>query len=285
MPQQEEQAQDDSVKKRAFKRVAFAGALALVAAIGLTMMSRSNKPVPQPQPTVLPAEPMAALELQPEPQPVSAVAEILPETPPESDAPPIVAVAPPPPPQVINPPLQEAPRQAAKPLAAPSREEKPAARPLRSSSETGGKPPPSQELVATSKESVREALAKFNDAPAVRAVETRPATQKTVEAVQPPKPAPKAAERAPEAFPEKAPPPAPAQTSPAAGKGYAVQLGVFSNPDNATQMQEKLSQHGIKSYTETRLHVGPFHNRAEAEQARVKLRGLGISAVVVPLSR
>jgi DedD protein len=48
------------------------------------------------------------------------------------------------------------------------------------------------------------------------------------------------------------------------------------------QLQEKLAQHGIKSYTETRLNVGPFQNRAEAERALAKLRSLGVSAVVVP---
>lgn len=283
MPQ-EEQPQDDSVKKRAFKRVAFAGVLALVAAVGLTMMSRSHKPAPQPQPTVLPAEPATALEA-PVPPPVSAVTEAAPETPPESDAPPTVA-APPPPPQVINSPQQEAPRKAAKPFAAPSgREMELAAKPVRSVAEPGGKSPPSQELVATSKESVREALTKFNDAPAIQSTETRPAAQKAAEAVQPFKSTQKMPERIPEKAVEKTPPSASAPGGPTAAKGYAVQLGVFSNPANATQMQEKLSQHGIKSYTETRLHVGPFQGKAEAEAAQVKLRGLGISAVVVPLTK
>ncbi|GAO35560.1 sporulation protein [Sulfuricella sp. T08] len=66
-------------------------------------------------------------------------------------------------------------------------------------------------------------------------------------------------------------------------KGYTVQLGVFSNPTNALQLQEKLAQNGIKSYTETRLNVGPFQSKTEADQALAKIRAMGISAVVVPV--
>lgn len=75
----------------------------------------------------------------------------------------------------------------------------------------------------------------------------------------------------------------PAKVAEPAVKGYAVQLGVFSNLANAQQLQERLTQNGIKSYTETKLHVGPFQNKAEAEQAMVKLRALGINGVVVPI--
>ncbi|MBU1691462.1 MAG: SPOR domain-containing protein [Gammaproteobacteria bacterium] len=74
-------------------------------------------------------------------------------------------------------------------------------------------------------------------------------------------------------------------TSPAehVPKGYTVQLGVFSNPTNALQLQEKLAKNGIKSYTETKLNVGPFQNKAEADQALAKIRSMGVSAVVVPV--
>lgn len=276
-----QEEQDDDVKKRALKRVGVAIVLALVAAVGLTMLSRSNKPAPQPEPTVLPAEPAAAIEqpvsavvqIAPEAQPASAVAE----TPPELDSPPTIKTPPPPPPQVINnvpQPMGEPAHRPAKPLAAKpyGMEAEVSAKPAPAASQTG-KPRANQELVVTSKESVREALAKANGTPPAKPVETAkaPEPQKLAEA-------PKAAEKTP-------PPPAPAPTSQPPAKGYAVQLGVFSNPANATQMQEKLAQHGIKSYTETKLNVGPFRNKAEAEEALTKLRGLGISAVVVPLSK
>lgn len=76
-------------------------------------------------------------------------------------------------------------------------------------------------------------------------------------------------------------PPAKA-TEPVAPKGYVVQLGLFSNYENAVQLQKRLAEHGIKSYTETRLHVGPFQNKAEADQAMAKIRSMGINAVLAP---
>lgn len=80
---------------------------------------------------------------------------------------------------------------------------------------------------------------------------------------------------------EKTPPPA--QAAEPAPKGYTVQLGVFSNPTNALHLQEKLAQSGIKSYTETKLNVGPFQSKAEADQTLAKIRAMGVSAVVVPV--
>lgn len=67
---------------------------------------------------------------------------------------------------------------------------------------------------------------------------------------------------------------------PAMPKAFEVQLGVFSDMENAKQLQAKLAEHGIPSHTETRVQVGPFKTRAEAEQARAKLKALGISAVI-----
>lgn len=68
----------------------------------------------------------------------------------------------------------------------------------------------------------------------------------------------------------------------AAPKEYVVQLGVFSDMENAKQLQAKLAEHGIPSHTETRVQVGPFKTRAEADLAREKLKALGISAVIAP---
>lgn len=88
---------------------------------------------------------------------------------------------------------------------------------------------------------------------------------------------------------EAAPPPAirPAKVAatpetspvPAAG-GFIVQLGVFSNPDNARDLVQRLNRQGIKAYSETRVMVGPFLNRQEAEKANAELARLGIKAVV-----
>ena len=70
---------------------------------------------------------------------------------------------------------------------------------------------------------------------------------------------------------------------------FVVQLGAFSDPVKATQQQQGLVQKGIKAYTETlkidkgkvtRVRVGPFPTREEAEDARVKLKKLGLEGVV-----
>ncbi len=68
-------------------------------------------------------------------------------------------------------------------------------------------------------------------------------------------------------------------------EAYIVPLGAFSNPDNAKQVQDKAASAGIKSYTEslkspqgehTRVRAGPFTSRGAAEQARDKLKSLGL---------
>jgi DedD protein len=74
-------------------------------------------------------------------------------------------------------------------------------------------------------------------------------------------------------------PPAPTQVIPA-GKGYVVQLGVFSNPDNAREMVEKLSKQGIRAHLEARVQLGPFLDRQEAEKAQAEMRKLGFNALV-----
>ena len=63
--------------------------------------------------------------------------------------------------------------------------------------------------------------------------------------------------------------------------GSEVQLGVFTDLDNAKHLQTKLAQQGIPSHTETRVQIGPFKSRTEAERAKEKLKSLGMSAVVL----
>lgn len=269
---------NDEVRKRAIKRVGAAAALALIAAIGLTMLSSRKPPeapASTPEQTVLPAEAPAAESptsadqtTAMEPPPLSAVAE----TPPEHDAPPTIA-SPPPPPQVVNVPQAPSvsPPKAVKPATTkPSREKEAesAAKPAPPVAEKSGSLRVAQELVVVP---IKETPPKTGDA-AVKANELKKPAE-TQKIAEPAKPASTAQ-----------PSPAPASPPPAAAaKGYAVQLGVFSNPANAMQMQEKLTQHGIQSYTETKLNVGPFKNKAEADHALAKVRALGIGAVVVPL--
>jgi DedD protein len=66
----------------------------------------------------------------------------------------------------------------------------------------------------------------------------------------------------------------------AATGSFVVQLGVFSNPARAEELVRQLKEKGIRASTETRVHVGPFLNRQEADKAQTEMRRLGLSGVV-----
>jgi Uncharacterized protein conserved in bacteria len=70
-----------------------------------------------------------------------------------------------------------------------------------------------------------------------------------------------------------------------------VQLGAFSNADNAKQLQSKLAANRIKAYTDTlktaagdklRVRAGPYASREEADKALAKIKQLGLDGKVVP---
>ena len=115
-------------------------------------------------------------------------------------------------------------------------------------------------------------------------VETKPVETKPVEApVTTNQPSPSVAV-APKAEPAKA------ETKAAASGNYFVQIGVFSDPEKVKQMQEKLSAKGLKSLDElidtakgkkTRLRVGPFEAKKDAESAMEKIKSLGLTGMIV----
>lgn len=67
---------------------------------------------------------------------------------------------------------------------------------------------------------------------------------------------------------------------------FLLQLGVFSNRQNAEALHERLKQAGIPVQLETRVQVGPFSSREEAWRAQEKLRALGLEqGMLVPQAR
>lgn len=70
--------------------------------------------------------------------------------------------------------------------------------------------------------------------------------------------------------------PAPVLTS----DGYTIQTGVFLHAAKAEQMLKQVQNAGIPAYMETRVQIGPFKSRIEAETATQKLRQLGIEPVI-----
>lgn len=73
---------------------------------------------------------------------------------------------------------------------------------------------------------------------------------------------------------------------------FIVQVGAFADADKAREARTKVERAGLKTYTQvadtkdgkrTRVRVGPFNNRAEADKAAARIKGLGLSASVLTL--
>jgi DedD protein len=77
--------------------------------------------------------------------------------------------------------------------------------------------------------------------------------------------------------------PAPPRPEALAGGAFVVQAGVFASPDNAHQLQQRLAREGLRAKMETRVQLGPFKDKQEADQALAKLKKLGVNAIVVPV--
>ena len=70
-------------------------------------------------------------------------------------------------------------------------------------------------------------------------------------------------------------------TALAPGKAYLVQVGLFNSPANAQALQKQLRRAGIEAHLETRVQLGPFKDKRDADQALARAKKLGIDAVLV----
>lgn len=77
--------------------------------------------------------------------------------------------------------------------------------------------------------------------------------------------------------------------SPANSTQFLVLIGAFSNEANAKNIKTKLSELGIKTFSEvldtpqgkkTRVRAGPFASREAADKALEKMQKIGVSGVV-----
>jgi DedD protein len=80
-----------------------------------------------------------------------------------------------------------------------------------------------------------------------------------------------------------------ADVAPAHGGQHVILIGAFANEGNVRQLQSKISELGIKTFTEpldspqgkkTRVRAGPFPSREAAEAALDKMKRIGIGGVV-----
>ncbi|MBG6219529.1 MULTISPECIES: SPOR domain-containing protein [unclassified Janthinobacterium] len=92
---------------------------------------------------------------------------------------------------------------------------------------------------------------------------------------------------------DKAQEKAPDKTHEAGGGGgkFVLQVAALATQDKVDELQDKLREAGIKSYTQKvaspageriRVRVGPFGNREDAEKTRAKLQKLGLGGSLVP---
>lgn len=108
-----------------------------------------------------------------------------------------------------------------------------------------------------------------------------PRAEPKAEAKTEPKAPPKAAAEAPVA----------ASASAAAGR-FVVQVGAFSDARTLREARQKVEGLGLKTYTQvidssagtrTRVRVGPFETRDDAESAARKIKGGGLPAAILAL--
>lgn len=81
------------------------------------------------------------------------------------------------------------------------------------------------------------------------------------------------------------------KTAPEAGGRFIVQIAALATQEKVDELQNKLRDAGIKSYTQKvptpsgdriRVRMGPFSSRDEAEKARARLVKIGLNGSLVP---
>ena len=117
--------------------------------------------------------------------------------------------------------------------------------------------------------------------------------------IEAPAPAPAAAAAssslaAPPASAASAASPRPAAEAPSAPRTgrFVVQVGAYTDPTALRESRQKVEKIGLKTYTQvidteagkrTRVRVGPFDTRDEAEKAAVRLKSTGLPANILAL--
>ena len=79
----------------------------------------------------------------------------------------------------------------------------------------------------------------------------------------------------------------PAVASASAGNSFVVQIGAFGDGAKAASIAADLKRRGFAAYTEkvgamTRVRIGPFGGRDDADKAAQRVRASGLSGSVVP---
>lgn len=266
------------LKKRARRRLVGAVAFAGLAAIVLPMVMDEEPKVPAQevqiripsldQPAFEPGRLAAAPAGKAAPAPTPAQ--------PELAAPPVPLPIPASPPEVVKPAVAE--KATPKPVEKPAEKaaDKPATKAEAAAEKAAARAPAREPVKEAAKETARDV---GKDALKANARAADKAAEKAAE-----KPADDA-RRAAAILGDKAAP----ATTPAAAAPHVILIGAFANPANVKQLQSKLGEIGVKTYTEplespqglkTRLRAGPFNNRDAAEKALERMKRIGVNGVV-----
>lgn len=185
-------------------------------------------------------------------------------------------------PVAVDIPIEIPDRNKAKPLALPAAAPAPApvAAPVAAGAATPAPAPKPEEKVAA---------APVPPAPVAIKTEAKPAPAKA-------EPEPKAVAAADDGAKARAllegKPVEVAAASPAGAERFIVQVGAFADADKARDARLKLEKAGLKTYTHvaetkdgkrTRVRVGPFASRAEADKAADRIKGLDLPAAILTL--
>lgn len=262
------------LKKRARRRLVGAVAFAGLAAIVLPMVMDEEPKVPAQevqiripsldQPAFEPGRLAAAPASKAAPAPTPAQ--------PELAAPPVPLPIPASPPEVVKPAVAE--KATPKPVEKPAEKaaDKPATKAEAAAEKAAARAPAREPVKEAARDGGKDALkanARAADKSAEKAAE-KPADD---------------ARRAAAILGDKAAP----ATTPAAAAPHVILIGAFANPANVKQLQSKLGEIGVKTYTEplespqglkTRLRAGPFNNRDAAEKALERMKRIGVNGVV-----
>jgi DedD protein len=128
----------------------------------------------------------------------------------------------------------------------------------------------------------------------VRAVPKPPveAEAKPVPAPAPKAPVPDSDGARAKALLNATPPPSVKAVAAETDARVVVQVGAFADVDKAREVRAKLERAGLKTYAQvadtkegkrTRIRVGPFASRADAEKAAAKIKSLDLPAAILSL--
>ncbi len=174
-------------------------------------------------------------------------------------------------------------------VVAESAPQKPVSKPVQKPAEKPPNPPAEKPVAKQAEKPVEKLVEK----PVEKPPEKPEAAAPKAPVKAPPPPPSTEAERARALLQGKPVPERSAVEKPAAGtERLVVQVGAFAEAAGAREVRDKLERAGLKTYTHvaetpqgqrTRVRVGPFDNRAEADKAAARIKALGLPAAILAL--